>query len=535
MSLPSICRLININLLLVVILFSTKELKAQEAVYFKSRWTSDYIYCQAKNPVPATGPNAFLTTSLAKTLWYIERVDNTWVRLKTKDGLYLYVESGKLDAGNVPVTFLSSHWKLPLADGHNLIINRYNGTYLNIEHQDLQASTGQPGWYSAQWSMEDKDGKALGAKDFSLNAYTSFLPNQQSYYTLESIKYDPELIFMDINRTKSTELSTEKNYGGDNSGKAWKFTLVTDDWYKISNLKLGGNKVLAIAKNTDGSFYFTLTDFANYPNQLWRMIQYKDETLLKYVTEKKLKPEKFAGMYYTLVSKQHGLEAIKTMARIEDNPRIYNYGFNVSVYTWNPFDKLWRVNPVDDIAAIKNFPLSPEEQNALVKESVDNATKIFNDAMLKATPIAVSPYKPPSGRIKGELPPGSVGNVSGRDLGAVTGKYETEYTLEQWNWAYEIAGKIPMSVTNNTNLEIRITISYTDQGGQAISRNYAALAYGKSHNFYLDPMCTYISFTGTDVKTGQQVYKSTKFFRSKGVKIFLDGTIGNVKETIWDW
>ncbi len=526
-------QLTKINLLIAVLLFSVIGLKAQEAVYFKSRWTSDYIYCVAKNPTQNPTSNAFINLSLAKTLWFIERVDDTWVRLKSKEGLYLHVENGKLDASNVPVTFLSSHWKLPVTDGHNLIINRWTGAYINFENHDLQASAGQPGWYSAQWSMEDKDGKPLLAKDFSLNAYTSFLPSQQMYYKFESVKYDPAPVFLDINKTKSSELVNVADYGGDNSGKAWKFTLVSDGWYKISNLKLGGNKVLAIAKNTDGSFYFVLTDFANYPNQLWRIIQFKDQTLLKYITEKNIRPEAFTPMYYTLLSKQHGLEAIKAMADPSENPRIIGYGFNVGVYVQSPFDMFWRMIPVEDIAAIKNIPLSQAEQNALVKESVDNSMKIFNDAMLKATPIAESPFKQPVGRIKGEPLP--VGSVNGRDLSAVTGTHQTEYTQEQWNSAMEIAGKIPMYLYNNSNFETRINISYTDQWGQPVSRNYVPIGPGKAQYFYLDPMCTYISFTGTDTNSGRVAYKSTKFYRSKAVKIYLDGNVNDVKESIWNY
>jgi hypothetical protein len=522
------------SLFITALLFSVTGLKAQEAVYLKSRWTGDYIYCEAKTPGPNATSTAFINHSLAKTLWYIERVDDTWVRLRTKDSLYMHVEKGKLDAGKVPATFLSSHWKLPVKDGYNLIINRWTGVYINFEHHDLEASAAQPGWQSAQYSMEDKDGKALVAKDFSLNAYTSFLPSQQQYYKFESVKYDPAPVFLDINKTRSSELVNVADYGGDNSGKAWKFTLVSDGWYKISNLKLGGNKVLAIAKNTNGTFYFVLTDFANYPNQLWRMIQFKDQTLLKFITEKNFRPEAFTPMYYTLLSKQHGLEAIKAMANFEDNPRIIGYGFKAGLYAENPFDMFWRMKPVEDIAAIKNIPLNQAEINTLTNENIEKVNKIFNDAMLKATPIAISPFKPPVGRIKGEavVP---IGSVNGRDLSALVGKNETEYTQAQWDWAMEVAGKIPMSTTNNTNLEIRINISYTDEGGQAVSRNYLPIGFGKTLYFYLDPMCTNISFTGTDTKSGKEVYKSTKFYRSKGVKIYLDGNIDAVKESIWNY
>lgn len=526
-------RYTKMSLFIGALLFSASMLDAQDAVYFKCRWTGDYIYCVAKTPSQNPTSNAFVNLSVAKTLWFIERVDDTWVRLRTKDSLYLNVEKGKLDAGKVPAAFLSSHWKLPATDGHNLIINRWTGVYINFEHHDLEASAAQPGMFSAQWSMEDKDGTPLVAKDFSLNAYTSFLPDQQKYYRLQDLKYDLNPIYMDINRARSSELATLADYGGDNSGKAWKFTQVSDGWYKISNLKLGGQKVLAIAKNTDGSYYFVLTDFANYPNQLWRMIQYKDQTLLNYATEKKLHPENFTGLYYTLVSKQHGLEAIKSQKDVEHNQRFLQYSFDLGVYTWSPFDIFWKVKPVDDIAAIKNIPLSAMELNDLIKATTDKALKAGEEAILKATPIATSPFKPPVGHIIGEPY-----QISSSGLGILTAA-QHEYTMEEWASLSNMAGKIPMVIYNNTNLLISIVIKYTDESGQFISTRYVPITNGKHINFYLDPMCTYISFTGISInsadRTEMEVYHSTRFYRSKGVKIYLDGNENAVKESIWNW
>jgi len=527
-------RFTKMSLLIAALLFSASMLNAQEAVYFKCRWTGDYIYCVAKNPSQNPTSTAFVNLSLAKTLWFIERVDDTWVRLRTKDSLYLNVEKGKLDAGKVPAAFLSSHWKLPVTDGHNLIINRWTGVYINFEHHDLEASAASPGLYSAQWSMEDKNGIPLAAKDFSMNAYTSLLPNQQVYYKLENLKYDPTPVYLDINRTRSSELATVADYGGDNSGKAWKFTQVSDGWYKISNLKLGGSKVLAIAKNTDGKYYFVLTDFANYPNQLWKMIQFKDQSLLKYVTEKKLGAEKFNSQYYILVSKQHGLEAIKTVANIDDNPRLFSYGLNAGIYAENPFDLFWHVNPIADIATVKNVPLSIKEQTDLANAAVAKSIREANAAILKATPIAESPFKKPVGRIKGDLLFAG-NNTGGRDLGRLTGNNEQEYTEGQWIALNEIAGKIPMFVYNNTNFDVSISISYTDESGQQISRKYIPTAPGKRNEFYLDPLCTYIVFTATHPASGTQVYRTNQFYRPKGVKIYLDGNIKDTRSSVWNW
>ncbi|MBI5856710.1 MAG: RICIN domain-containing protein [Sphingobacteriales bacterium] len=525
-------RCTKITLVIMGLLFSTTGLKAQEAIYLKNRWTNEYIGYWIHESIPGGKPAFYMSTTAKKTLWFVERVDDTYVLLKNKEGLYLNVEKGYLEASKVPASFFSAQWKLPAAGGYNTIINRWTGVYIHNEYGRIEATKGSSGWYSAQWAMEDADGKPVLAKDFSLNTYTSFLPNQQMYYKMEKLTYSSAPLYLDINRAKSSDLAIATDYGGDNGGKAWKFTLVSDGWYKISNLKLGGNKVLAIAKNTNGTYYFVLTDFANYPNQLWRMIQFKDQTLINYVTEKKLQPEKFASMHYTLVSKQHGLEPIKALADMKDNPKFFSYGFNLDLYLYNPFDLFWQVKPVDDIAAIRNIPLNTAEQNALLKESIDNSTKVFNEAMLKATPIAQSPFKMPVGRIKGaELP---ITPVGGRDLSALYGKNEREYTQEEWDNAVRIAGTIPIYFFNNTNTEIRFTLTYTDQWGQPVTKNYKPMA-GKNGAVYLDPLCTYILLTATDPATGKELCKSNLFYRSKAVKIYLDGTVNDARFSVWNW
>ena len=532
--LPAIGWFKKISLAIICLLFTAVLLNAQESIYLKNRWTNDYIGFWTNELIKNSGQALYLSSSAKKTLWYIERVDDTWVRLRDKDGFYLNVEKGYIEASKVPPAFFSAQWKFSVIDGYNLIINRWTGVYLHNQKMEQEASAGNPAWYSAQWTMEDKNGNALAAKDFSLNAYTSLLPNQQSYYKLENIKYESTPVFLDINRTKSSELANLADYGGDNSGKAWKFTLVSDGWYKINNLKLGGSKVLAIAKNTDGKYYFVLTDFANYPNQLWRMIQFKDPTFLNYVKEKNLKPEKFSSMYYTLVSKQHHLEAITALSKIDKAPRLLYYGFNLGIYNENPFELNWRVAPVDDIAAIKNIPLSQSEQAALVKESSDRAIQILNEALLKATPIAASPFQPPVGNIKGQPVEVTAGGGFGVLLGGgLSGG--REYTQEEWENAMSKAYKIPVIYYNNSNFETPITFSYTDENGQLVSRNYKAVKPGSNSAFYLDPYCTFVTLRVFDNSGFKEVYKSPKFVRVKGVKIYLNGTVNAPTSAVWDY
>lgn len=520
------------SLFIVALLFSLTGLKAQEAIYLKNHWTNDYIFYGTRQSIRDVTPGFYMSNSERKTLWYIERVDDNYVLLKNKDGLYLNVEKGYLEASNVPPGFFSAHWKLTVTDGYNLIINRWTGVYIHNQNGKLEASAGNAGWWSAQWTMEDKDGKPLVAKDFSLNAYTTFLPNQQQYYKLENVQIVGNPVFLDIDKKKSTDLITVNDYGGDNGGKAWKFTLVADGWYKISNLKLGGNKVLAIAKNTDGSYYLVLTDFANYPNQLWRMIEFKDPVLLSFYNDKKPGTENLQSSYYTLVSKQHGLEAIKAIVNTVDNLRLLKYGLASGLNYGNPFDLFWRPQPVSDLALLRNTPLNSQEQSAFVKASVENTMKIVEDATLKATPIAVSPFSMPKGHIKGEASLSPV--TTGRGDLSVLANSDREYTQEEWDKAASIAGKIPMALYNNTNADFTYFLRYTDASGNKVEKRYI-MRQGKNAIFYMDPLDTYITITGYDEDPTFTVYQSAKYYRSKAVKIYLDGTKDKVKETVWNW
>ena len=108
--------------------------------------------------------------------------------------------------------------------------------------------------------------------------------------------------------------------------------------------------------------------------------------------------------------------------------------------------------PVNDITAIRNIPLNENEIRELVNTTTQQALKAGEEAMLKATPKAVSPYKLPSGRIKGET--GLTTVVSGRDLGSLLPGIQTEYTQEQWEAAEYAAGKIPLDVIVLKKLQI---------------------------------------------------------------------------------
>ncbi|MBL0336902.1 MAG: RICIN domain-containing protein [Chitinophagaceae bacterium] len=516
----------------IVLLLTVRLAVAQDAIYLKNRWTNEYIGYKNMEAAVNASPALATVSAEKKLLWYIERIDDSYVLLKNKDGFYLNVEKGYLEAGKVPASFFSAQWKLPAAGGYNYIINRWTGVYLNNQNGKLEASTGNPAWWSAQWAMEDQNGNALTAKDFSLTAYPTLVPDPNTYYRFQNVLANSTSYYLDIDKNRSTELISSRDYGGDNGAKAWKFTQVTPGWYKISNLKLGGNKVLAIAKNTDGTYYFVLTDFANYPNQLWRMIEYKDPVLLNFYADNKTGAENLQSKYYTLVSKQHSLEAITTKANPTDNARFLTYGLALGTNNINPFDLLLRPVPVTDLALIRNIPPSVEEQIDMVKATISNSQKLVDDAMLKATPIAVSPFKAPSGHIKGEASLQPV--AGGRGDLSILANSSREYTQEEWDAAAAIAGKIPILLTNNTNDDFSYKFTYTNTNGQVVEKKYV-LRQGKKTIYYMDPLDTYISIVGYTEDFSLEVYKSQKYYRSKAIKIYLDGTKLNVKESIWNW
>lgn len=518
-------RSIRFKGLFIILLLISQVLPAQEAVYLKNRWTGEYIGGEAGQLV--------LSPAIKKSLWYIERVDDDFIRLRNKSDYFLNVEKGYLEASKVPAGFFSAQWKLTITDGHQLINNRWTNVSLHTQNRKLEAGKADPGWWSAQWILEDADGYTINPKNFSLNAYTQFTPEAGKYYKLQQINTAKDIMYMDVNPKRSDELVFLPDYGGDNGGKAWRFVPVADGWYKITNLKLGGNKVLAVAKNSNGSYYFVLTDFAMYPNQLWRMIQFPDATVKKAAIEYKLNPERLATPNYTLVSKQHGLEAIHSNAETFDNSRFGAYWLNKLSAPYGPFDLMVQPAPVNDLTGIRNIPLNENEIRELVNTTTQQALKAGEEAMLKATPKAVSPYKLPSGRIKGET--GLTTVVSGRDLGSLLPGIQTEYTQEQWEAAEYAAGKIPLEIHNNTNFEVQIILDYIDENGLPVIKRYRPTPSGKKMLVLLSPDVTYLYISVLESGNSYLVYQSKKFFRSKAMKYFLDGNKDKVWETVWDW
>jgi len=92
--------------LFIILLLISQVLPAQEAVYLKNRWTGEYIGGEASQLV--------LSPAIKRSLWYIERVDDDFIRLRNKSDYYLNVEKGYLEAGKVPAGFFSAQWKLTI-------------------------------------------------------------------------------------------------------------------------------------------------------------------------------------------------------------------------------------------------------------------------------------------------------------------------------------------------------------------------------------------------------------------------------------
>ena len=120
-------RFTRVPVLLILILLMRISGYTQEAVYLKNRWTGEYIGGEANQLV--------LSPAVKKSLWYIERIDDDYIRFRNKSEYYLNVEKGYLEASKVPAGFFSGQWKLTITDGHQLITNRWTGAALHNQNR----------------------------------------------------------------------------------------------------------------------------------------------------------------------------------------------------------------------------------------------------------------------------------------------------------------------------------------------------------------------------------------------------------------
>jgi hypothetical protein len=143
-------------MLLAMLLAGCAMAATASAESFVNRWTQVQIGVASGAPVAVAGaPSAD---------WTIEPAGGGFVRLKNAaSGGYLNVEKGPLAIGPVGPGWWSAQWTLEQAGGFVRIKNRWTGVYLNVEKGPLVAGAAEPGWWSAQWQVAAGQGGSAAA------------------------------------------------------------------------------------------------------------------------------------------------------------------------------------------------------------------------------------------------------------------------------------------------------------------------------------------------------------------------------------
>jgi len=93
--------------------------------------------------------------------WMLEPVEGSpFVRIRSRvdfgEDLYLHIEHGRLELGEIEPGWWSAMWTLqPVDDGFYRIQNRWKpDQYIHIEHGDVEVGQAPPGWWSAMWKFD---------------------------------------------------------------------------------------------------------------------------------------------------------------------------------------------------------------------------------------------------------------------------------------------------------------------------------------------------------------------------------------------
>lgn len=143
--------------LLTLSLALAVSLAQAQAVKLVNRWKNETIGIVNDKPV---------STATATDTWLIEKTgEGNFVRLKNATtGTYLHNQNGPLEAGAIQPGWWSAQWTMNAVDGHFHIINRWKSTYLHNQNGPLElGALGDPGWWSAQWAIKEDNSTASNA------------------------------------------------------------------------------------------------------------------------------------------------------------------------------------------------------------------------------------------------------------------------------------------------------------------------------------------------------------------------------------
>lgn len=136
-----------------LVLFAVSPAQAQP-VKLVNRWKNETIGIANGKPV---------STATDNDTWLIEKTgEDNFVRLKnTTTGTYLHNQNGPLEAGSIQPGWWSAQWTMNAVDGYFHIVNRWKGTYLHNQNGPLELGVlGDPGWWSAQWAIKEDNSTA---------------------------------------------------------------------------------------------------------------------------------------------------------------------------------------------------------------------------------------------------------------------------------------------------------------------------------------------------------------------------------------
>jgi len=126
----------------------------EETVKFQNKWKKgEFIVSNYKDVTTSSKP-----VSEIQELWIIEPVENkSLVRIRSMkdESLYLHVENGVLELGEIKKGWWSAQWAIINHGNFVRIKNAWKiNHYLNIENGQLESSPVKDGWHSAMWHIE---------------------------------------------------------------------------------------------------------------------------------------------------------------------------------------------------------------------------------------------------------------------------------------------------------------------------------------------------------------------------------------------
>ncbi|WP_428666194.1 metallophosphoesterase [Runella sp.] len=261
-----------------------------QPVKLVNRWKNEAIGIINGKPV---------STATATDTWVIEKTgEGNFVLLKNATtGTYLHNQNGPLEAGAIQPGWWSAQWTMNAVDGHFQIINRWKGTYLHNQNGPLElGALGNPGWWSAQWkTVTTDDFHMIVASDTQYPWFQNIVkePNDVDKAKRLSEQYNQE--FLKTMNELTSQLGNVKGviFNGDltNFGHKWQLDRFKEIYSGLKapmHVSLGNHDY---ANNVDDTYENaaanTMVEYMteqlkakNYPNSDYKVRDFFEGTLV---------------------------------------------------------------------------------------------------------------------------------------------------------------------------------------------------------------------------------------------------------------